>query len=53
MVTYDDLLALDNKLKAHLRCLHFLAIEVHKSRNKLNSKFYVESISGGAFPIFF
>ena len=39
MATYDDLLALDNKLKTHLRNLQFLAIEIYKSKNKLNPSF--------------
>ena len=30
MVTYDELLALDNKLKTHQRHLQFLAIEIYK-----------------------
>ena len=36
MATYDDFLALDNKLKTHKRHLQFLAIEIYKSENKLN-----------------
>ena len=36
MATYDDLLALDNKLKTHQKYLQFLAIEIYKSKNKLN-----------------
>ena len=36
MATYDDLLALDNKLKTDQRNLQFLAIEIYKSKNKLN-----------------
>ena len=39
MSTYDDLLALENKLKAHQRHLQFLAIEIYKSKNKLNPSF--------------
>ena len=39
MDTYDDLLALDNKLKNHQRHLQFLAIEIHKSKNKLYPSF--------------
>ena len=39
MATYDDLLALDNKLKTHQRHLQFLAIEIYKSKNKLNPSF--------------
>ena len=36
MATYDELLALDNKLKTHQRHLQFLAIEIYKSKNTLN-----------------
>ena len=36
MATYDDLLALDNKLKTHQKHLQFLAIEIYKSKNELN-----------------
>ena len=36
MATYDDVLALDNKLKTHQRHLQFLAIEIYKSKNNLN-----------------
>ena len=39
MTTYDELLALDNKLKIHQRQLQFLAIEMYKSKNKLNPNF--------------
>ena len=39
MATYDDLLALDNKLKTHQRHLQFLIIEIYNSRNKLNPSF--------------
>ena len=39
MATYDELLALDNKLKIHQRHLQFLAIELYKSKNKLNPSF--------------
>ena len=39
MTTYGELLALDNKLKIHQRHLQFLAIEMYKSKNKLNSSF--------------
>ena len=34
MATYDELLALDNKLKVHRRHLQFLAIEIYKSKKK-------------------
>ena len=44
MPTYDGLLAFDNKLKTHQRHLQFLAIEIYKSKNKLNLKFHVENI---------
>ena len=36
MATYDDLLALNDNLKTDQRHLHFLAIEIYKSKNKLN-----------------
>ena len=39
MATYDELLALDNKLKIHQKHLQFLAIEIYKSKNKLNPNF--------------
>ena len=39
MTTYDDLLALDNKLKTHQTHLQFLAIETYKFKNKLNPSF--------------
>ena len=39
MATYDDLLALDDKLMTHQRHLQFLANEIYKSKNKLNSSF--------------
>ena len=39
MATYDELLALDNKLKIHQRHLQFLAIEIYKSKNKFNPSF--------------
>ena len=35
MATYDDLLALDDKLKTRQRHLQFLAIEIYKSKNTL------------------
>ena len=61
MVTYDELLALDNKLKIHQRHLQFLAIETYKSKKKLNPSFmwkkYKEknipySLRRGNFPLF-
>ena len=39
MATYDDLLALNNKLKTHQRHLKFLVIEMYKSNKKLNPSF--------------
>ena len=39
MATYDELLALDNKLKIHQKHLQFLAIEMYKSKNKFSSSF--------------
>ena len=35
MATYDDLLALNNKLKTHQRHLKFLVIEMYKSKKNL------------------
>ena len=35
MAKYDDLLALDNKLKTHYRHLQFLATEIYKYKNTL------------------
>ena len=35
LATYDELLALDNKLKIHQRHLQFLAIEIYKSKINL------------------
>ena len=37
MATYDDLLALDNKLKIHQR--HFLVIGIYKSKNNVERNF--------------
>ena len=37
MASYDELLALDNKLKTHQR--HLLANEIYKSKNKLYPSF--------------
>ena len=39
VATYDELLALDNKLKTHQKHLHFLAIEIYKSKNQPNPSF--------------
>ena len=39
MATYNELLALDNKMRIHQRHLQFLAIEIYKSKNKLNPSF--------------
>ena len=36
MATYDDFLALNNKLKTHQK---FLVIEMYKSKKKLNPSF--------------
>ena len=60
MATYDELLALDNKLRIHQRHLQFLAIETYKSKKKLNPSFmrkkYKEknipySLRRGNFPL--
>ena len=49
VATYDELLALDNKLKIHQMHLQFLAIEIYKSKKMLNPSFmwktYKEKIS--------
>ena len=58
MATFDDLLALDNKLNTHQRHLQFLANEIYISKNKINPGFmwktYKEKISHihreGVFP---
>ena len=39
MATYDELLALDNKLQIYERHLLFIAIQIYKSNNKLNPSF--------------
>ena len=39
MATYDDLLPFNNKLKIHQKHLQFLAIEMYKSKFKLNANF--------------
>ena len=39
MASYDELVALDNKLIFHQRHLKFLAIEINKSKNRLNPSF--------------
>ena len=36
MATYDNLLALENKLETHQRIFQFLAIEMYISKSKLN-----------------
>ena len=39
MATYDDLSALDNKLKIHQTHLQFLANEIYQPRHELNRSF--------------
>ena len=39
MAKYDDVLALDNKLKTRQSHLQFLAIEIYKSKNTLIFRF--------------
>ena len=39
MAIFDEPLALGKKLRTHQRHLQFLAIEVYKSKNKLNPSF--------------
>ena len=51
MATYDELLALDNKLKIHQRHLLFLVIEICKSKNKLN-QVSCGKHKGEKYPIF-
>ena len=51
MAIYDDLLALDNKLKTRERHLQFLAIEIYKSKNNLNPSFMLETYKKGYFPL--
>ena len=50
MATYDNLLALDDKLKIHQRHLRLLAIEIYKSRNKLNPSFMGKTYKGKNVP---
>ena len=50
MATYNELLALDNKLKIHQRHLQFLAIEIHKSKNKINPRFIWKIYKGKNIP---
>ena len=50
--TYDELFALDNKLKIHQRHLPFLAIEMYKSKNKLNSIKNIPYSRRSGIPIF-
>ena len=44
MATYDDLSALDNKLKTHQRYLQFLAVEIYMDKINLIHKFHVKNI---------
>ena len=39
MATYDDLLALNNRLMTHQRHLELLGIEIYRFKNKLNPSF--------------
>ena len=39
MATYDNFLALENKLETHQRNFQFLAIEIYISKSKLNPSF--------------
>ena len=50
MATYDDLLALDNKLKIHQRHLQFPAIEIYKSKHKLNPSFMLKTYEDKNIP---
>ena len=50
MATYDELLALDNKLKIHQGHTQFLAIEIHKSKNKIYPSFMWETYKEKNIP---
>ena len=50
MATYDEFLALDNKLKIHKRDLQFLAIKIKKSKIKLNPSFMWETCMDKNIP---
>ena len=50
MATYDELLALDNKLKTNQKYLKFLDIEICKSKYKLNQSFMWKTYKGGNIP---
>ena len=52
MPTYDDLLALDKKLRTHQRHLQFLAVEIYNSKNKLNPSFMWKTYKEKKCPIF-
>ena len=50
MTTYDQFLAFVNKLKTHQRHLHFLIIEIHKSKNKLDPSFMSKTYTEKNIP---
>ena len=50
MATYDDLLALENRLKIYQMHLQFLAIEICKSKNKLNPSFMWKTYNEKIIP---
>ena len=50
MAIFDEPLALDKKLRTHQRHLQFLAIEVYKSKNKLNPSFMWKTYSEKNIP---
>ena len=52
MATYDDLLALENKLKTHQSHLQFVAIEIFKSKNNFDPTFMWKTYSGKIIPYY-
>ena len=52
IATYDDLLALENKLKTRQRHLQFLPTEIYKSTNKLNPSFMWKAYNEKIIPYY-
>ena len=50
MAIYDDLSALDNKLKTHHRLLMLLTIEIYKYENKRNPNFMCKTYKEKNIP---
>ena len=50
MATYDQLLALDNKLKIYRSHLQFLVVGGCKSKNKLHPSFLCKTYKGKNIP---